>query len=131
MLITPLYSAIFGLMFVGLSVRVLLLRQKFGVLIGYGNHAILARASRVHSNFTEYVPISLILIYFLENQGLAVRWIHLSCITLLLGRIIHGYGVSQVDEKPIYRIIGMALTFMVILSTSLRLLINYLLYVRN
>jgi len=126
MLITPLYSAIFGLMFVGLSVRVLLLRQKFGVLIGYGNHAALARASRVHSNFTEYVPISLILIYFLENQGLMGLWIHLSCILLLLGRMIHGYGVGQIDEKPIYRIIGMSLTFMVIISTSLRLLINYL-----
>lgn len=64
--------------------------------------------------------------YFLENQGLASTWIHSSCIALLLGRMIHGYGVSQVDEKLIYRIIGMALTFMVIISTSLRLLINYL-----
>jgi uncharacterized membrane protein YecN with MAPEG domain len=127
MLITPLYAAIFGLMFVGLSVRVLLLRQKLGMAIGYGNHAVLARASRVHSNFTEYVPISLILIYFLENQGLASAWIHSSCLALLLGRITHAYGVSQVNEKLIYRVIGMALTLMVIISTSLRLLINYLL----
>jgi uncharacterized membrane protein YecN with MAPEG domain len=127
MLITPLYAAIFGLMLVGLSVRTLLLRQKFGMAIGYGNHAVLARASRVHSNFTEYVPISLILIYFLENQGLASPWIHSSCIALLVGRISHAYGVSQVNEKLIYRVIGMALTLMVIISTSLRLLINYLL----
>ena len=47
MLITPLYAAIFGLMFVGLSVRTLLLRRKFEMAIGYGNHAVLARASRV------------------------------------------------------------------------------------
>jgi len=126
MLITPLYAAIFGLMFVGLSVRTLLLRRKFELAIGYGNHAVLARASRVHGNFAEYVPISLILIYFLENQGLASTWIHSFCIALLLGRISHACGVSQVNENLIYRVIGMSLTLMVIIATCLRLLINYL-----
>jgi uncharacterized protein len=52
-------------------------------------------------------------------------WIHFVCIALLVGRISHAYGVSQVQEKFIYRVIGMALTFMVIISTSVRLLIGY------
>jgi uncharacterized protein len=125
MQITPLYSAIFGLMFVGLSVRTLLLRRKLGVAIGDGDRPILARASRVHSNFAEYVPIALILIYFLENLGWRGLWIHVSCIALLLGRISHAYGVSQVNEKLRYRVIGMALTFAVIISASMRLIFSY------
>jgi uncharacterized protein len=125
MLVTPLYAAIFGLMFVGLSVRTLLLRRKLVVAIGTGDNQVLARAIRVHSNFAEYVPLALILIFFLETQGWTGIWIHLVCSILLVGRISHAYGVSQVKEKLIFRVIGMASTFMVIVSTAIRLIIIY------
>jgi uncharacterized protein len=125
MYITPFYSGIFGLFFVALSVRTLLLRRKFGIAIGSNNQPILERASRVHSNFAEYVPMSLLLVYFLELKMPSNIWIHFVCIALLVGRISHAYGVSQVQEKFIYRVIGMALTFMVIISTSVRLIIGY------
>lgn len=125
MYITPLYSGIFGLFFVALSVRTLLLRRKFGIAIGNNNQPILERASRVHSNFAEYVPMSLLLIYFLELKMPSNTWIHFICMALLLGRISHAYGVSQVQEKLVYRVVGIALTFMVIISTSVRLFIGY------
>jgi uncharacterized protein len=123
--ITPFYSGIFGLFFVALSVRTLLLRRKFGIAIGNNNQPLLERASRVHSNFAEYVPMSLLLIYFLELKMPSNVWINFICIALLIGRISHAYGVSQVQEKFIYRVIGIALTFMVIISTSVRLIIAY------
>jgi uncharacterized protein len=125
MYVTPFYSGIFGLFFVALSVRTLLLRRKFGIAIGSNNQPLLERASRVHSNFAEYVPMSLLLIYFLELKMPSNVWIHFVCIALLVGRISHAYGVSQVQEKFIYRVIGIALTFMVIISTSVRLIIAY------
>lgn len=125
MSITPFYSGIFGLFFVVLSVRTLLLRRKFGIAIGNNNQPILERASRVHSNFAEYVPMALLLIYFLELKMQSNTWIHFVCIVLLVGRISHAYGVSQTQEKLMYRVIGMALTFMVIISTSVRLMIGY------
>lgn len=125
MYITPFYSGIFALFFVALSVRTLLLRRKFGIAIGSTNQPLLERASRVHSNFAEYVPMALLLIYFLELKMPSNVWIHFVCIALLIGRTCHAYGVSQVQEKLIYRVIGMALTFMVIISTSVRLLIGY------
>jgi uncharacterized protein len=125
MYITPFYSGIFGLFFVALSVRTLLLRRKFGIAIGSNNQPILERASRVHSNFAEYVPMALLLIYFLELKMPSNIWIHFVCIALLVGRISHAYGVSQVQEKLIYRVIGMTLTFVAIVSTSVRLIIGY------
>ena len=126
MLITPAYTSIFALVFVVLSFRTLLLRRKLGIAIGNGNEPSLTRAARAHSNFAEYVPISLILIYFREIQMGSDLWIHVLCILLLIGRIIHAIGVSNVNENYRYRVAGMALTFFVIISTSLRLLATYI-----
>jgi uncharacterized protein len=126
MYIVSLYSGIFGLFFVALSVRTLLLRRQFGIGIGSQDNSILTRAIRVHANFAEYIPLALILIYLLETQTSSNLWIHFICIALLTGRISHGYGVSQVQENFRYRVIGMALTFMVIISTSVRLIIGYI-----
>jgi uncharacterized protein len=126
MYIVSLYSGIFGLFFVALSVRTLLLRRQFGIAIGSADNPMLARASRVHANFAEYIPFALVLIYLLETQTSSNWWIHIICLALLIGRISHAYGVSQVKENLRYRVIGMALTFMVIISTSIRLLIAYI-----
>ena len=127
--VTPIYAAIFGFVFVALSVRTILLRGRLGVAIGDGNQPILTRAVRAHSNFAEYVPLSLILIYFLELQAGASLWIHVLCIALLVGRITHAFGVSQVEENERYRVIGMAFTFTVIISASIGLMISYALHI--
>ena len=129
MLVTPIYTAILGLVFVVLSVRTLSLRRSLGVGLGDGDQPVLARAVRVHSNFAEYVPLSLLLIYFLETQVKASPWIHVLCSALLIGRIIHAVGVSQVKENYRYRVIGMTLTFTVIISASIGLIIGYALHV--
>jgi uncharacterized protein len=126
MLITPAYTSIFGLVFVVLSFRTLLLRRKLGIAIGDDNEPSLRRAARAHSNFAEYVPLSLILIYFLELQTASDVWIHNICILLLVGRIIHAIGISSLNENYRYRVTGMALTFFVIIFTSFRLLIAYI-----
>jgi uncharacterized protein len=129
MLSTPIYAAILGLVFVALSVRTLLLRRQLGVAIGDGDQPILARAARAHANFAEYVPLSLILIYFLEMQMQTSLYIHLLGGALVIGRITHAIGVSQVKENFRYRVIGMAITFTVIIFASIGLMINYALHV--
>ncbi len=125
MLITPAYAAIFAFIFIALSVRTLRLRRQLRVAIGHGNEPKLERAARAHANFAEYVPISLLLIYFLEIQTGGGIWIHLFCIGLLLGRIVHAYGVSQVSEDYRYRATGMSLTLIVIMSVSIGILWGY------
>lgn len=122
--ITPIYAAILGLFFIALSVRTLLLRRKLGVAIGDSEQTVLLRASRVHSNFAEYVPLTLLLIFFLESQGTNGVWIHAFCLLLLAGRIIHAAGVSQVNEDYRWRTLGMALTFTVLGSAALWILVT-------
>lgn len=126
MLITPAYTSVFAIVFVILSFRTILLRRKLGIAIGSGDQPQLTRASRAHSNFAEYVPISLLLIYFRELQIGSDLWIHILCILLLVGRIIHAIGVSSINENYRYRITGMILTFFVILFTAFRLLVIYI-----
>jgi len=46
------------------------------------------RAMRVHSNFAEYVPLALLLIYFGEVQGGLEFMVHAAL------RIFAGYGLS-------------------------------------
>ena len=124
-MITPLYAAIIGLVFVVLSVRTLLLRRRLGIAIGTGEDPELTRAMRVHSNFAEYVPLALILFYFLEVETDADLWIHVLCVSLIVGRLLHAYGVSQVEENYRFRVAGMILTLGSIISASTRLIVSY------
>ena len=125
MLVSPVYVAFFALILVALSVRIMRLRGQLRVGIGHGSEPKLERAVRVHANFCEYVPISLLLIYLLETIAGSHYWIHILCIGLLIGRIVHAYGVSQVSENYRYRVTGMALTFAVIISASVGILLVY------
>lgn len=131
MLTTPIYASILGLMFVALSIRTLLLRRQLQVSIGDGDQPILTRAIRVHANFAEYVPLSILLIYFLEIQTRTNLWVHILCSALVIGRIVHAIGVSQVKEVFRYRVVGMVITFTVIISASFGLMISHSLNLFN
>lgn len=65
---TAKYLPIFVLIFLFLNYRTLLLRRKLQTAIGDGRDVTLRRATRVHANFAEYVPITLLLIFFLEEK---------------------------------------------------------------
>ena len=124
-MITPIYAALFGLIFVFLSIRVIKQRVKNQVTIGDGQHPELMRTMRVHGNFAEYVPLALLLLFFLETQTNHSVFIHVLGLVLLAGRLIHAYGVSKTDEELHFRKIGMILTFIVILSSAVRILFSY------
>ncbi len=124
-MITPLYAALIALIFVVLSVRTLFLRRRLGIAIGTGEDPALTRAMRVHSNFAEYVPLALILFYFLEAETGADLWIHVLGVSLIIGRLLHAYGVSQVEENYRFRVAGMILTLGSIISASTRLIVSY------
>lgn len=121
-LITPFYAALLALLFLLLSYRTVRLRRKLRVAIGDGHKPELQRAMRVHANFAEYVPFALLLIYFFEVQTASSFWTHVLCVSLLAGRTVHAYGVSQMREDFRFRVTGMFLTLTVIASASLALL---------
>jgi uncharacterized membrane protein YecN with MAPEG domain len=123
--VLSLYAALLALIFVLLSVRTLRLRRKLQIGIGDAGNAEMLRAMRVHSNFAEYVPISLILIFLVEAQGSRAWVVHALGICLLIGRLSHAFGVSHTRENYTFRVVGMALTFTAIITSAAILLAMY------
>lgn len=125
-MISPLYIAVFSLMFALLSLRVIRLRQTVRVAIGDGGDKALRRAIRVHGNFAEYVPLTLILIFAAESVGVSTEWIHGLGIALFVGRLLHAYGVSQVKERLLFRQLGLSTNGLVLIMTSVLIIGHYL-----
>ena len=123
-IIVPFYAAILAIIFIGLSMRVARMRGETKIGIGAGGNPGLERRVRVQANFAEYVPFALLLLAFLEMQQHSRYLIHLLCLALIIGRIIHAYGVSQDDEDVRFRIAGIIITAAVILVAAILLLIN-------
>lgn len=119
MTVTPLYAAVLALLYVLLSVRVIGARRQAGVAIGDGGDKWLLRRQRVHANFAEYVPLALVLMMLAEQQGVSRLIIHGLGLALLLGRAIHAFGVSREPEQLRLRVLGMALTFTVLMAGAL------------
>jgi uncharacterized membrane protein YecN with MAPEG domain len=64
--IKPFYAALPGLVSFALSVRTLRLRGWLRIPVGDGGNEHMLRAMRVHANFAEYAPLSLLLILMFE-----------------------------------------------------------------
>ncbi len=118
MKIVPVYASILAIVFVVLSVRTLRLRRSLKIAMGDAGDKRMLRAIRVHSNFAEYVPFALLLIYLVEIQAAHPILVHGLGLWLLAGRLSHAFGVSRDDEKFQYRVAGMAATFTVLLACS-------------
>lgn len=124
--ILPPYAALLALLFVYLSVRTIGTRRRLQIAIGDKDHPEMQRAMRVHANFAEYVPLGLVLLSLVEARAPAAWLMHGLCLCLLLGRVLHAYGVSQAKERFQFRVTGMMLTFTCLVGASLFLLVSSL-----
>ncbi|HEY3857995.1 MAG TPA: MAPEG family protein [Gammaproteobacteria bacterium] len=118
-MITALYAAICGLLLVFMAVRVSYARGKLKVDLGDGGKDDMLRAMRTHGNAAEYIPISLILLFFLEMQGSAHWWLHVCGITLVVSRLLHMQGLMQSATLTPGRLVGTGLGWALIVVMSL------------
>ncbi len=117
--ITPLYAGALAILFLALSFRVVQLRMR-GVSLGDGGDQELLRRIRGHGNFTEYVPLILLMLAMLETGGVTPPWLlHLLGATLLVARLLHGIALSYTSQWKFGRFWGTALTFLLLLVTGL------------
>ena len=122
--IVPIYAAIFAIMLVVLSLRVAMTRGDVRIAIGDGGNIVLQRRIRVQGNFTEYVPMALILFTFVEWHGWP-RWVvHGLCLILLAARLVHAYGIAREPEDIRFRATGMATTALLLVVAAMLLLIS-------
>ena len=105
--ITTLYACILGVMLVVFAGRVIALRRDGGK-----DKDRLARAIRGHANFTENVPVFLILLLLAELGGASPAILHVIAIIFVVGRLLHGVLFCFMPQPHILmRVGGMVLTF--------------------
>ena len=86
-------------------------RRNANVSLGDGGVSSVQQLSRAHANFSEYVPIALILALCLEYNTNFDVLVHLACVLLLFGRLTHAYGLRHHIGASWQRIVGMLSTF--------------------
>lgn len=64
----PIYASLLALFYVYLSARTIGLRRIAKISIGDGGDESFLRAIRMHANFSEYAPLTLVLLAFVDIQ---------------------------------------------------------------
>jgi uncharacterized protein len=114
--VTAIYASLLAVLLVVLSFRVIGHRRAQRVEIGDGADRELMRRMRVHANFVEYTPYALILMALVESLAAPKLLLHALGLTLLTGRCLHAYALSQTPHILQMRVLGMILTLTTLLA---------------
>lgn len=121
MAITALYVGLSAVLLVVLSALVIRERARAHVSLGDGGDARLEKAIRAQGNFVEYTPLALLVIALAEMQGAPALAVHCLGAALVLGRVLHAFGLTRARDLHPARGAGMALTFLVLVIGGLGL----------
>lgn len=124
--ITPLFAAVFGLMYMALSFNVVRYRFASSISLGSAENKDLERAIRAHGNFMEYVPFTLLLMWFIETLTLSANLAFWLGAILLVARVFHALGMFYPRQLATLRRIGIVVTFGVIVKACFAILQYYM-----
>ena len=111
--LTLLFAGLCALLQCALTVLVIVRRVQTKVPLMDGGDNPLLRRMRAHGNFTETVPLALMLLALLELRGLPPAWLWALGLCLLLGRALH--AASLLTTGALWsRLVGMVLTLAVL-----------------
>ncbi|NNU79020.1 glutathione S-transferase [Halovulum dunhuangense] len=96
-----------------LSARIGMLRGKLKIMVGDGGHPWMIRAMRGQSNFTENVPLALVLFLVMALIGTPAWVLALFGVTLIVARVLHGMHFLAEDAPGWQRMAGAGLTLLV------------------
>jgi uncharacterized membrane protein YecN with MAPEG domain len=84
-----IYAGLFGLMYIWIMGSIVGLRQKHKISYGDGGNLNLLKAMRGHANFTETVPLGLILLLITAFMQPPLWVVHVLCIIFVVLRFAH------------------------------------------
>ena len=120
-LITGLYAGLSLLLVLVLAWRVVAVRRTTRTGLGAGGSTALEQRIRAHGNAVEYLPMGLLGLLLLELSGHAGAWLHALGAMLLVGRVLHAWGLSTSAGTSHGRFLGTLLTWLVLLVMALLL----------
>ncbi len=98
-----------------LALRIGRLRMSEKIFVGDGGDDRLVRRMRAQLNFAEYVPLILVLLALAELAAGTSIWLWGVGAALILGRVLHAFGM---DGWGLGRRIGIALTMLTMLGLA-------------
>jgi uncharacterized membrane protein YecN with MAPEG domain len=115
------WSGLLILLLIALALLVVRQRQKHKVLLGHGDVPSLEQASRVFGNAIEYVPAGIAGLTLMALVGGHPSAIHAVGASLLLGRVLHAFGLSRTAGVSAGRAAGSLLTWLalILIGTAL------------
>lgn len=113
--VTAIWAALLGLLVVGLAGNISYLRLTRKVSLGDHGDRYLNRAIRAHANAVEFVPLALVLLFSYSLLGGSIVMIHVTAAALLLGRILHAWGMLA-KATTVRRQVGALLSSLVLLA---------------
>ena len=128
--LTSIFASFFTLFYLLLSFRIGYLRgSPVMKLIFKMDDEIpeikLYRNVRAHGNFSEYVPLFLILLLIAETSGnSSFGYLLTICLIFLYGRLSHAICFVFYDSNPFLRISGMLCTYLSLAMISIQLLLE-------
>src|SRR5690349_15566939 len=123
--ITACYLAVLALLYVALSLQVIRLRRMNRAAFGDSGSLALRSAIRAHAHFAEYVPISTLMIGFLEAAGAPALRVHLLMGALVVARVLHPIGMYAAPRTWRFRIGrtgGVTITIALLVTCALSIL---------
>lgn len=118
MIITATTASLLTFVYVFLAFKVIALRRTEKIALGDGGVQKLQAAIRAHGNFSEYVPLSLVLMALLELDHFASTALMVVALALVLGRVLHAVSVLSNPQRFKFRVLGMQLTFATLVSLA-------------
>ena len=108
-------AAALSLLYMILLLRIVRMRFKNRISLGDGGNTELQKRIRAHGNFSEYVPLLLVMMGLLELAGtnqMILGWIGAAMVVL---RISHVIGMHRPAPNP-FRVVGTVGTFTLMIS---------------
>ncbi|CAN1592504.1 COG3788 Uncharacterized relative of glutathione S-transferase, MAPEG superfamily [Candidatus Pelagibacterales bacterium] len=124
--ISILFTIIFIIFYLILTIITINVRKSSKVAYGDDNNKKLIKAIRAHANFFEFTVFFIISSFLLEILDANQIYVLFVNIIFLLGRISHAY--SMLKEKISFRVIGMMATLNIYALNCIYLLYLYVQY---
>ena len=116
--LTSIFGSLFTLFYLFLSFRIGYFRGSpvMKLIFKMGEEipeTKLQRNVRAHGNFSEYVPIFLVLLLIIETLGQSsFHYLLTTCLIFSYGRLAHAICFAFYDSNPFLRISGMLCTYL-------------------
>lgn len=107
-----LWAGLLLLLMIVLAFRVIANRRRHKVLFGDGGIEPMVVATRAFGNAAEYVPLALGAMAIMAVMRVGPTEVHAFGAPFLLGRLIHGFGLSFGKGPGPGRMVGMILTLL-------------------